>query len=84
MPGLSSAEKKARLARMSYTAFVTTLWKLDPGVLWPYQARTHGLFGVGVDGVPAQDAFALGLPGFQGMGARRHPRPWPELRFDSQ
>jgi len=73
MPGLSSADKKARLARISYTAFVTTLWKLDPGVLWPYQVRTHGLFGVGVDAVPAQDAFALGFPGFQGMNLDETP-----------
>ncbi len=81
MPGLSSSEKKARLARISYTTFVTTMWKLDPGVLWPYQARTHGLFGVGVDGVPAQDAFALGLPGFQGMGL--DDKPGPGQNFDS-
>ncbi len=33
MPGLTSAEKKARLARMSYADFVTKLWKLDPGVV---------------------------------------------------
>ena len=66
-PGLSSAEKKAKLARMSYTDFVTTEWKLDPKVLGLYQTRTYGLFGFGVDAVPAQDAFALGLPGFQGM-----------------
>jgi spermidine dehydrogenase len=67
MPGLSSAEKKARLARMSYAEFITRVWKLDPGVLWLYQTRTHGLFGVGIDAVPAQDAFGLGLPGFAGM-----------------
>jgi spermidine dehydrogenase len=73
MPGLSSAEKKARLARMTYADFVTREWKLDAGVLWPYQTRTHGLFGVGVDAVPAQDAFALGLPGFAGMGLDQTP-----------
>jgi spermidine dehydrogenase len=67
MPGLSSAEKKARLARMSYTDFVTKLWKLDPQVVAIYQTRTYGLFGFGVDAVPAQDAWALGLPGFQGL-----------------
>ena len=65
----SPSEKKARLARMSYKDFVTKMWKLDPGVLWPYQTRTHGLFGVGIDAVPAQDAFALGLPGFRGWGS---------------
>jgi spermidine dehydrogenase len=75
MPGLASAEKKARLARMSYSEFVTSLWKLDPGVLRLYQTRTHGLFGVGVDAVPAQDAFALGLPGFAGMDLDMAPGP---------
>jgi spermidine dehydrogenase len=75
MPGLSSAEKKARLARMSYRDFVVTALALDPGVLWPYQTRTHGLFGVGIDAVPAQDAFALGLPGFGGMGLDEAPGP---------
>jgi spermidine dehydrogenase len=74
-PGLSSAEKKARLARMSYTDFVTKEWKLDPLVLGIYQTRTYGLFGFGVDAVPAQDAFALGLPGFQGMGLDDTPGP---------
>ena len=69
MPGLSSAEKKARLARMSYTDFVTKLWKLDAGVLRFYQTRTHSLFGVGVDAVPAQDAFALGFPGSAAWGS---------------
>src|SRR5262245_12370007 len=75
MPGLGSAEKKSRLARMSYTDFITKEWKLDPGVLWLYQTRTHGLFGAGVDAVPAQDAFALGLPGFAAMGLDRGPGP---------
>jgi spermidine dehydrogenase len=81
MPGLSSAEKKARLARMSYTDFVTKLWKLEAGVLQFYQTRTHGLFGVGVDAVPAQDAFALGFPGFSGMGL--DPGPGPGQNYDS-
>jgi len=74
-PGLSSAEKKAKLARMSYTDFVTKEWTLDPKVLALYQTRTYGLFGFGVDAVPAQDAFALGLPGFQGMNLDEAPGP---------
>ena len=75
MPGLDSAQKKARLARISYAEFVTKVLKLDPGVLRLYQTRTHGLFGVGVDAVPAQDAFGLGLPGFAGMGLDEAPGP---------
>ena len=74
-PGLTSAEKKAKLARMSYTDFVTKEWKLDPKVLAVYQTRTYGLFGFGIDAVPAQDAFALGLPGFQGMNLDEAPGP---------
>jgi spermidine dehydrogenase len=74
-PGLSSAEKKAKLARMSYTDFVVKEWKLDPKVLGLYQTRTYGLFGFGIDAVPAQDAFALGLPGFQGMHLDEAPGP---------
>ena len=81
MPGLSSTEKKARLARMSYTDFLTKLWRLDAGVPRLYQTRTHGLFGVGVDAVPAQDAFGLGLPGFAGMGL--DDQPGPGQNYDS-
>ena len=66
-PGLPSAEKKARLLRISYSTFLTGVWKLDPGVLPYYQARPHGLFGVGIDAVCALDAWGLGLPGFSGM-----------------
>ena len=81
MPGLSSAEKKARLARMSYTDFVTQTWGLDPAVVGIYQTRTYGLFGFGVDAVPAQDAWALGLPGFQGMNLE--PGNGPGQNYDS-
>jgi len=81
MPGLSSPEKKARLARMTYAEFLTRQWKLDPGVLWMYQTRTHGLFGAGIDAVPAQDAFGLGLPGFAGMGL--DPGAGPGQNYDA-
>lgn len=81
MSGLSVAEKKARLARMSYADFVTKLWKLDAGVLKFYQTRTHGLFGAGIDAVPAQDAYGLGFPGFAGMGL--DDQPGPGQNFDS-
>lgn len=81
MPGLDSAAKKAQLARMSYADFVTKTWNLDPRVLSIYQTRTHGLFGFGIDAVPAQDAFGLGLPGFQGMAL--DDAPGPGQNFDS-
>ncbi len=70
-PGIDPGALRERLARISYTRFVTEVLGLDPGVLHLYQTRTHGLFGAGVDAVPAQDAMALGLPGFQGMPVDR-------------
>lgn len=67
LPGLSSDEKKDKLSRMSYKDFLLKLVKVDPGVIPFYQTRTHGLFGVGIDGVAALDCWGLRFPGFQGM-----------------
>ena len=66
-PGLSSEEKKAKLARISYAKFLTEIVGVDPQVVKVYQAAPHPLFGVGIDAVPSQDAWGLGLPGFAGM-----------------
>jgi spermidine dehydrogenase len=67
LPGLSSAEKKAKLARISYARYVTEIAKLDPMVVAYLQARPHSYFGVGIDAVSAQDAWGFGLPGFDGL-----------------
>ena len=67
MLGLSSAEKKAELSRMSYRDFLLNVVKADPGVIPFYQTRTHGEWGVGIEAEPALDCWAIGLPGFQGM-----------------
>ncbi len=80
LPGLSSAEKKARLARISYAHFLTEMAGLDPEVLKYFQARPHGYFGVGIDAVAAQDAWGFGLPGFDGM--KLEPGPGPGMNRD--
>ena len=67
LPGLGAAEKKLRLSKISYSAFLRDLVKADPSVVTFYQARTHGWFGVGADAVPALDCWAFEYPGFQGM-----------------
>jgi spermidine dehydrogenase len=67
LPGLTSDEKKARLARMSYNSFLTDLVKVGPELVNLFQAMPHPLFGVGFDAVAAQDAWGLGAPGFAGM-----------------
>jgi len=73
MPGLSTAAKRQKLAAISYAKFLTDVAKLDAGVLPFFQARPHGLYGVGIDAVPAQDAFGLGMPGAQGMNLGTAP-----------
>jgi spermidine dehydrogenase len=67
LPGLSSTEKKAKLARMSYATFLRDVVKVHEDVVKLYQGVPQGLFGFGIDAVPAQDAWGLGLPGFEGM-----------------
>src|SRR6202040_2883957 len=64
-PGLSSAEKKARLARMSYRDFLRDGVKADPAAIAVYQARSHGQWGVGADAVSAPDVWAFDFPGFR-------------------
>jgi len=73
MPGVAEAEKRDRLSRMSYKDFLVKVVKADPAVTPFYQKRTHDLYGVGIDAVPALDCWAIYFPGFQGMKLRRVP-----------
>jgi spermidine dehydrogenase len=67
LPGLSSDEKKQRLSRMSYQAFLREVVRVDPAVLKYYYAKTMDEQGVGIDAQSALDCWAFDLPGFQGM-----------------
>jgi spermidine dehydrogenase len=67
LPGFSSDQKKAKLARMSYARFLTDHVGVDAQVVSLLQARPQSWFGVGIDAVSAQDAWGLGSPGFDGM-----------------
>ena len=66
-PGLSSDEKKAKLARISYANYLKDVARVHGDIAKIYQALPHGLFGVGIDAVSAQDAWGLDLPGFKGL-----------------
>ncbi len=81
LPGLTSDEKKSRLARMSYSRFLLDLVKVDEQVVRLYQALPHPLFGVGMDAVAAQDAWGLGAPGFDGMNL--DPAPGKGMNRDA-
>ena len=81
LPGLTSDEKKARLARMSYNSFLADLVKVSPELVKLFQAMPHPLFGVGFDAVSAQDAWGLGAPGFSGMNL--DPAPGKGMNRDA-
>ena len=66
-PGLTSDEKKAKLARISYANYLKDVARVHGDIAKIYQALPHGLFGVGIDAVSAQDAWGLDLPGFKGL-----------------
>ena len=71
MPGLPPSEKLARLNALSYLAYLRDYVKVDPMVLTYLYRRSNGLFGIGIDGVPALRAFRLEYPGFEGLGLER-------------
>ena len=73
MPGLTSDQKKDKLWRMSYKDYLLHIVKADPGAIPYYQTRTHALYGIGIDAVPAQDCWAIGQPGFEGLALDRTP-----------
>lgn len=79
MPGVSSAEKKLRLSKMSYRDFLRDVVKVDPMTLALYQAHTHGLWGAGIDAVSALDCWGVGFPGFKGM--KLAPGSIPRMGF---
>jgi spermidine dehydrogenase len=67
LPGLSDAQKKDRLSRISYREFLRDLAKVDPAVLTYYQAITHDEWAVGCDAVSALDCWGIGYAGFKGL-----------------
>jgi spermidine dehydrogenase len=73
MPGMTQAEKKDKLSRMSYKDFLLNVVKAHADAVAIYQTRTHGLYGIGIDGVPALDCWAIHFPGFEGLGLDRVP-----------
>jgi spermidine dehydrogenase len=67
MPGLTNDQKKDKLSRISYKAFLLDYVKVHPGVIPFYQTRTHGLYGIGIDAVGALECWGYHYPGFDGM-----------------
>jgi spermidine dehydrogenase len=66
-PGLSSDEKKRKLARVSYANYLKDVVGVHPDIVKLFQAMPHPLYGVGIDAVSAQDAWGFDMPGFAGL-----------------
>ena len=74
LPGLSRAEKRARLNKISYADFLTKLCKMTPDALPFFQTYTHDMFCVGIEAVSALECYEVGdeygaitFAGFDGM-----------------
>ena len=81
LPGLSSQQKKAKLARISYADYLLKMVKVDPQVVAMLDPERKPLYGVGIDAVSAQDAWGLGMPGFDGL--KLAPGPGPGMGRDA-
>ena len=75
LPGLTSAQKKDRLSRISYRAYLLDVARVEPIVADLYQTHTQGEWGVGIDAVSALDCWGFFMPGFQGLNLDRRAAP---------
>ncbi|MGC2198481.1 MAG: NAD(P)-binding protein [Terriglobales bacterium] len=80
LPGLTVAQKRAKLAKISYADFLTNICKVHPDALKFFQSYTNDLFAVGIDAVPALSCYEEGddyggysYAGFMGMGLGDEP-----------
>jgi spermidine dehydrogenase len=74
-PRTAGPEVKARLARTSYRDYLAQTVGAAEEALRLLQVRSHDLFGVGIDAIPALDAWGLEYPGFAGLGLDEEPAP---------
>jgi spermidine dehydrogenase len=75
LPHLSTGQKKILLAKTSYKDYLLKYVKLHSEALPYFQRQTYGLYGVGIDAVPAADLAGLDYPGFSGMDLSGPPGP---------
>jgi spermidine dehydrogenase len=69
LAGLTQAQKKERLARISYRDYLLEVAKIDAEAYWFYMALGRDVFCVGADATPALFAWQMngGSGGFEGL-----------------
>jgi spermidine dehydrogenase len=63
LAGKTPAERRHILEHTSYSDFLKRYWNADPDVLKFLQTRTHDLWAIGIDAVPASEL--LNMPGLK-------------------
>jgi spermidine dehydrogenase len=85
LAGMSADEKKKYLAKTSYQDYLLKNVKVDPQVTSFFFTSMYGLYGVGIDAVPAGDMAGLGyLPGFDSLGIKDTDGPGMGLEVTRQ
>ena len=85
LASMSAQEKKEYLAKTSYKDYLLKNVKVVPDVIPFFFTSMYGLYGVGIDAVPAGDMAGLGyLPGFQGLGIKDIDGPGMGLEVTRQ
>jgi len=74
-PGLSDQEKKAILSRLTQKRYYMDYIGAPEQAIRQYQRNGHPLLGAGAQAVSAGDMWALGSPGFDGLGLTTDPFP---------
>jgi spermidine dehydrogenase len=83
--GMSVAEKKVYLAKTSYRDFLLRNVKVSAEVIPYFQKSMYGLYGVGIEAIPAGDMAGLDdLPGFAGLGIKDDDGPGIGLEVTRQ
>jgi spermidine dehydrogenase len=85
LAGMSPQQKKDYLAKTSYQDYLLTRAKVSADVIPFFFTSMYGLYGVGIDAVPAGDMAGLGyLPGFKGLGIKDTDGPGMGLEVTRQ
>ena len=88
LAGMTPQEKKGYLAKTSYQDYLLKNVKISPQATKVLFTSMYGLYGVGIDAVPAGDMAGLGyLPGFAGLGITDMDGPgmgWEVTRQDHE
>ena len=77
LSGKTAAQRLGILEHLSYRDFLKQYWQADEEVLKYLQTRTHDLWAVGIDAVPASET--LGMPGLKAQRAAlssEHEEPY--------